>query len=37
MGADGGTLDGEQKYGDVWLTEDEYKDNFDHAFSGSTK
>ncbi|WP_382306066.1 C2 family cysteine protease [Herbiconiux sp. UC225_62] len=36
-GPNGGTLDGEQKYGDVWLTEDEYKDNFDHAFSGSTK
>jgi hypothetical protein len=36
-GPNGGTLDGEQKYGDVWLTEDEYKDNFDHAFAGSTK
>jgi hypothetical protein len=36
-GPNGGYHDGEQMYGDVWLTEDEYKDNFDHAFSGSTK
>lgn len=32
-GPDGGTLDGEQKVGDVWLTEDEYKENFDSTYS----
>ncbi len=35
-GPNGGTLDGEQKYGDVWLTEEQYQDNFDHAFVGAT-
>jgi uncharacterized protein YukE len=36
-GPNGGYHDGDKMYGDVWLTEDEYKDNFDHAFAGSTK
>jgi len=38
-GPNGGSLTGEEgdhRYGDVWLTEQEYKDNFDKAFTGST-
>lgn len=36
-GPNGGSLDDEQKDGDVWLTEKEHKDNVDHALAGSTK
>ncbi|WP_264029341.1 C2 family cysteine protease [Cellulosimicrobium sp. SH8] len=33
-GPGGGMLDGEQKVGDLWLTEQEYKENFDSVYSG---
>lgn len=32
-GPDGGQYDGEQKYGDLWLTEEEFHQNFDHTSS----
>ena len=33
-GPGGGMLDGEQKVGDLWLTEQEYKENFDSVYTG---
>ncbi len=32
-GPDGGNYDGEHRVGDIWLTEKEYKENFDSVYS----
>lgn len=35
-GPDGGNHDDIFRWGDLWLTEEQYQDNFGHAFTGST-
>lgn len=35
-GPNGGEYDGEKRWGDIWLTEDQYKENFDSVYSSKT-